>query len=243
MIKKLLLSLIIIPFLGITVAVGQCTPDPNLTHPGVFPDSATGLPHGTVNVLYAATLTLIIPTDTTIGGFTVPIDSIGIVGFQGLPAGFSYVPSSSTGFWAGGATGCVLITGTSSVPDTASLVISVMGSASGMEVPFTIDYYKIIIEAPESIQENANYGLEIYQNSPNPFSNVTEISFSSDVNSAYNVEVFNVIGKVIYTEVVKAQKGVNKLNFDATELPQGVYFYKISNGNRTATKRMIVTTK
>ena len=61
--------------------------------------------------------------------------------------------------------------------------------------------------------------------------------------SVYDVEVFNMIGKVIYKDAVKAQRGVNKFNFSASNLPEGVYFYKISNGNHTTTKRMIVASK
>jgi len=119
-----------------------------------------------------------------------------------------------------------------------------MGHAGGMSVPFTFDYYKIIIDSTQSgIEENLSKNFEVFQNSPNPFSNVTEISFSSDVNSIYNIEVFNMIGKVIYKEAIKAQKGMNRFNFSASELPQGIYFYKVSNGNHTTTKRMIVASK
>ena len=244
MIKKLLLSLIIIPFIGMSIAKSQCVPDPQYTTPGVHPDSATGLPHAFAGVDYSTVMTLKVPADTTINGYTVPIDSIGIVSFSGFPAGFSYAANSASGYWAGGHAGCVLITGNNDTIGTWPLIVHVQGYASGMSVPFTIDYYKIVIDSTHlGIQENENKGFEVYQNSPNPFANATEITFSSDVNSIYNVEVFNMIGKVIYKDAVKAQRGVNKFNFSASNLPEGVYFYKISNGNHTTTKRMIVASK
>jgi len=243
MVKNLLLSLIIVPFLGITLAISQCTPI-NYPSPGIYPDSATGLPHAYATIYYETVVTLKVPTDTLVSGFTVHIDSIGIVSFNGLPTGFSYTPNNAWGWWLGGASGCVLITGTNDTVGTWPLVINVMGHASGMSVPFTINYYKIVIDSTYlGIEKKLNNNFEVYQNSPNPFSNVTEISFSSDVNSIYNIEVFNMIGKVIYKEAIKAQKGMNRFNFSASELPQGIYFYKVSNGNHTTTKRMIVASK
>jgi len=244
MIKKLLLSLIIVPFVGITMVSAQCTPNPSCINPGVYPDSATNLPHATRNVLYQTTMTVVVPADTTINGFTVPIDSIGITSFSGFPTGYSYVPNNASGFWAGGSTGCVLITGTIDSVGTWPLVVNVMGYASGMSVPFTIDYYKIVVDSVgQGIEETSNNGFELFQNSPNPFVNTTEISFSSEANTTYNVEVFNMIGKVLYKDVVKASRGINKFNFSATDLPQGIYFYKISNGIHTSTRRMIVSSK
>ena len=65
MIKKLLLSLIIVPFLGISVALCQCSPDPQYTSPGVNPDSATGLPHAIAGVNYSTTMTVNVPEDNS----------------------------------------------------------------------------------------------------------------------------------------------------------------------------------
>jgi len=242
--KKLLLLLIIVPFLGISSAFSQCTPDPMYTSPGIYPDSATGLPHAYANVYYETTITCVIPVDTNVMGFTVPIDSIGIVSFTGLPTGFNYTPNRPSGYWLGGTTGCVLVSGQNPNVGTYPLSISLMGYAGGMSVPFTIDYYNIVIDSTSaSIQENQSKNFEVFQNSPNPFAQFTEISFASDIIALYNVEVFNMIGKVVYNDVIKAQKGINKLNFNAADLPQGIYFYKISNGNRTTTKRMIIASK
>ncbi|OQA00827.1 MAG: hypothetical protein BWY70_00582 [Bacteroidetes bacterium ADurb.Bin408] len=244
MMKKLLLSLIIVPFLGISVAISQCTPNPAYTNPGIYPDSATGLPHAYANVYYETTMTCLIPADTNISGYTVPIDSIGIVSFTGLPTGFTYTPNRPSGYWPGGTAGCVLIAGQNNTVGTYPLTINLMGYASGISVPFTLSYYKIIIDSTQaSIQENTGKNFEVYQNNPNPFIHNTEISFNSDVNGIYNVEVFNMIGKVVYNEPFKAQKGLNKINFNASEMPQGIYFYKISNGNRSYTKRMIVASR
>jgi len=246
MIKKLLLSLIIVPFLGISVALCQCSPDPQYTSPGVNPDSATGLPHAIAGVNYSTTMTVNVPEDTTISGLTLQFDTIGVTSISGLPTGFTAVTNTASGYWHHSTSGCVLISGNSGIDTvgTYHLVIHVMATTmQGIAQGFTVNYYKIKIDPPAGIEENDGKSFEVFQNLPNPFSNVTEISFSSDVNSIYNVEIFNMIGKVVYKETVKAQRGVNKFNFNASDLPEGVYFYKISNGNHTTTKRMIVTSK
>ncbi len=244
MIKKLLLSLIIVPFLGISVAMSQCTPDPAFTNPGIYPDSASNLPHGYAGVNYQTVMTCVIPADTNISGFTVQIDSIGIQSLTGLPTGFNFTPNRPSGFWPGGTSGCVLIAGQNDTVGVYPLSISLMGYASGMTVPFTLSYYKLVLDSTgASIQENNSNKFEVYQNVPNPFGRITEIAFNSDIIGLYTIEVFNMIGKVLYSEVYKANKGLNKIQFNAADLPQGIYFYKISNGNRTHTKRMIVASR
>jgi hypothetical protein len=166
--KKLLLSLIIVPFLGMSVAISQCVPDPAFTNDGIFPDSATGLPHAYAGVYYETVMTANIPADTIFQGFTVPIDSIGFISFTGLPTGFSYAANSSTGFWHGGTSGCVLISGQNATVGSYPLTIELQGHASGIVIDFTIDYYILVIDSTHlSIQENTSKVFEVYQNSPN----------------------------------------------------------------------------
>jgi len=241
MMKKLLLTLFVVPFIGMAISLAQpCTPGPQTT-PGIYPDSATGLPHAYANVLYETVMTVVVPVDTNIMGFTVPIDSIGIVNFQGLPPGFSYAPNSPSGYWGGGQKGCVLITGQHDVIGEYPLIIEVEGFAAGMGVPWTIDYYKIVIDSTHlSIQKNENAGFQLNQNVPNPFYGTTTISFTTDKNETYSFEVFNMLGELVHSKQVNAVKGQNKIDFNAHALPQGIYFYQIRNGLLTHTKRMIV---
>ncbi|MDD3876765.1 MAG: T9SS type A sorting domain-containing protein [Bacteroidales bacterium] len=242
MIKKLLL---LIPFLGITFAMmaQPCVPGPQTT-PGVYPDSATNLPHAYANTVYETVMTVFVPSDTSVGGVLIQIDSIGITGFQGLPPGFSYATNTVSGFWHGGQKGCVLITGMHSAVGTWPLVIDAQAVAAGggIVLPYTIDYYKIVIDSThlsiEMIDDNA---FEVFQNQPNPFSGNTEISFVSDVNDVYSFEVFDMIGKVVYSEAISAHKGMNKFNYRSNGLTEGVYFFKIGNDKRSTTKRMIIS--
>jgi len=242
MFKKLLLM---VPMIGIAFAMmaQPCVPGPQ-TQPGVYPDSATGLPHAYANTVYSTVMTVVVPADTVVSGFVIQIDSIGITGFQGLPPGFSYATNNVSGFWHGGQKGCVLITGMHTAVGVWPLVIeaTAVAAGGGMVLPYTIDYYKIVIDSTHlSIEPIEANSFEVFQNQPNPFSSITEISFNADVNDVYSFEVFDMIGKSVYAEPINAQKGLNRFTFNSNGLPHGVYFYKIGNGQRQVTKRMIIS--
>jgi len=100
-----------------------------------------------------------------------------------------------------------------------------------------------------STGENSNseplpnaYKLE--QNYPNPFNPATTINYSLKENTFVSLKVFNLVGQEIATLVnTNKQAGNYSLIFDLAEynLPSGVYFYKLTAGNFSETKKMIVT--
>jgi hypothetical protein len=51
------------------------------------------------------------------------------------------------------------------------------------------------------------------------------------------------LGAVIFDSNYKTTKGVNTIKIDANSFAPGVYIYSITNGDRTITKRMIVSGK
>ncbi|MGE0636474.1 MAG: PKD domain-containing protein [Bacteroidia bacterium] len=113
MIKKL--SILVCLFIYATNSFAQiCVPDGQYTAPGIYPDSVTGMPDAPLNISYAETITLVIPTDTsttipTVETFTINyyrIDSV-----IGLPPDFSYSCEPSNCQIAGGSSGCILISG------------------------------------------------------------------------------------------------------------------------------------
>lgn len=88
--------------------------------------------------------------------------------------------------------------------------------------------------------------FDIQQNYPNPFNNSTSIALSVPENGRIRLEVFNVLGERVFTwldEDINA--GSTTLDFDAPELPSGVYFYKAlfytsSRAPHSIIKRMII---
>jgi len=85
-------------------------------------------------------------------------------------------------------------------------------------------------------------GFELKQNYPNPFNPSTKINFSLEKNSFVALKVYDASGKMT-AELVNDFKaaGEHSINFDASNLPAGVYFYKLEADGFTSTKKMILT--
>jgi len=99
--------------------------------------------------------------------------------------------------------------------------------------PFTTD----VNELPGSTP--ATFALE--QNFPNPFNPSTKINFSLPVEGFVTLDVYNSIGQKVATLVNETKTaGTYAVDFNASDLTSGIYFYKISSGNFTETKKMIL---
>jgi hypothetical protein len=79
------------------------------------------------------------------------------------------------------------------------------------------------------------------QNYPNPFNPSTTISFSLPEVSYVSLKVFNALGEEIETLVTKELSAGNyKYDWNAINLPSGIYFYKLQSENFVETKKMIL---
>lgn len=87
---------------------------------------------------------------------------------------------------------------------------------------------------------NVSTGIEVAQNSPNPFSTFTTININSTTVADVMVEVSNLMGQSVYTINAGTINGSMKVNLPAADLQAGVYFYTVTVGNESVTKKMIV---
>jgi hypothetical protein len=79
------------------------------------------------------------------------------------------------------------------------------------------------------------------QNYPNPFNPNTTISYSIPSSSFVQLKIFNIIGQEIATLVNEEKLAGNyEVNFDASNLPSGVYIYKMNAGSYVQTRKMIL---
>ncbi len=81
----------------------------------------------------------------------------------------------------------------------------------------------------------------ISQNYPNPFNPNTKIKFSLPKSSFVKITVFDILGREIHilkNEELKA--GYHEIDFEANNLPSGIYFYKMQSGKFVATKKMVL---
>lgn len=92
----------------------------------------------------------------------------------------------------------------------------------------------------EIIKIADDYFLE--QNFPNPFNPSTIIQFNIPEGGNVNLKVFNLLGQEV-AEVIKNQfysNGSYEINFDASGLPSGIYFYRLTVNEYSASKKMIL---
>ncbi|MFI5211794.1 MAG: T9SS type A sorting domain-containing protein, partial [Ignavibacteria bacterium] len=90
---------------------------------------------------------------------------------------------------------------------------------------------------PISGEIPVNYRLS--QNYPNPFNPATKISFSIPNSEFVQLSVFDILGRevsVILSQNLKA--GSYAADFNASSLTSGIYFYRLTAGNYTETRKM-----
>lgn len=78
------------------------------------------------------------------------------------------------------------------------------------------------------------------QNYPNPFNPSTRISFIVNKSSLVSLKVYDVLGNEVETLVNEEKSpGTYNINFNASGLSSGVYFYRLKSGTFSETKKMI----
>ena len=108
-----------------------------------------------------------------------------------------------------------------------------------------VDYVRVYQRSPLSAQNTpekpTHFTLE--QNYPNPFNPTTVLTYQLATSSDVRLEVFDVLGKNIATLVnAKQEAGSYTVNFNAAQynLSSGVYFYKLTAGTFSQTRKMIL---
>lgn len=249
--KKLLLPALFACIVGQSAAQ-VCTPNPLYQDSlfGVWPDTTTNFAPGVIGTPYSQTLDLIVPqnagvVDPLFEG--VLLDSVAFNGITGLPPGLSVACASQTSntcTYLTGQLGCGVIQGTPTQTGTFELTLNVTAYASffGNVVPIDQEFtgYRIIITDAQSVAELNLPALSQVRNIPNPFSTRTQIEFQLARAGEAQVKVFNLLGEELWSNTVQGKVGVNKLTFEASNMPEGVYLYRVSSGRDTFTGRMVL---
>jgi hypothetical protein len=83
--------------------------------------------------------------------------------------------------------------------------------------------------------------FRLYQNTPNPFNPSTTISYSLAKESRVTLKIYDVIGREVASLVDAMQPaGIQTVSFDGSNLPSGVYFYRIAAGTFTDLKKLLL---
>ncbi|MAW21665.1 MAG: hypothetical protein CMD16_04660 [Flavobacteriales bacterium] len=255
--KKILLSLTFT--VALVFANAQCTPDPQFTAAGIYPDSATGLSPAYVGQSYSEVITVITPLDTnTIYNGTlidVTVSTITLASLTGLPSNFTYACDPPSCSFPGGTTSCAVLTSTSNptMADVGSYQLMMttetdgMGTVGPVTIPLptqtdVIDYYylDIVDMVNSTINQFDNTTFELKGVYPNPVTDQAKIQFVLGTSGLTILKVYNLLGKEIKSIIMDSNRGVNTININTSSYSDGMYLYSINNGTQVLTNRMVI---
>lgn len=100
-----------------------------------------------------------------------------------------------------------------------------------------IKYGNIIDAVNFSSKVINNYSL--YQNYPNPFNSTTTISFDLPKSANVKLTIYNLLGQEIEKLINEHKESGNyKINWNANNLPSGIYLYRLETDNYVESKKM-----
>ncbi len=119
------------------------------------------------------------------------------------------------------------------IPAGALPVIVRSGETSG------IDFYFNLTDNKDDNLLELSYSLE--QNYPNPFNPNTKFKYSIPAQQLVLIKIYDILGNEIET-LVNAEKpaGSYEINWNAVNMPSGVYFYQLKAGSSVQTRKMIL---
>ncbi len=116
---------------------------------------------------------------------------------------------------------------------TYSLKGCVVNGVAYGDTAFLVGINQISTEIPNK--------FSLFQNYPNPFNPMTNVKFQIPNSGFVKLIVYDLLGKEIQTLVNKQlSPGTYEVDFEGSNLPSGVYYYKFESGAFTETKKMVL---
>gem|GEM_PF-2207588 len=109
------------------------------------------------------------------------------------------------------------------------------------QVPYILEAFEDSTIVGVEDQQNIPTNFKLFQNYPNPFNPSTVISYQLSVTSNVKIAVYDILGREVAI-LVNEEKfpGSYEVKFNASNLSSGTYFYRLSVGNYTETKKMLL---
>jgi hypothetical protein len=116
----------------------------------------------------------------------------------------------------------------------ANLLYTAWLKAASPKVPLLMEDFQL--------QALSTEPQHLEQNFPNPFNPVTRISYTLPGDYYVSVGIFNLFGQeLLKLNTGHQSAGRYEFEFDAKNLPGGVYFLRLQYGNKTETRKMILS--
>ena len=222
----------------------ECTPDPacvDIDEPGQF--CPMDLPDGVINVLYDETVTVIAPgTYEVFPGSEITILYIQIDSVLDLPPGIDYFPDEDTLY--PGTSYCIQLTGTPTQVGKDTLDIYISATVDFGDPPLktqVVDDTSIVITILETtgIDPEQGSGFQVFQNVPNPFSELTHLDYFTPFGDRIELNVYNVLGVLVHHESEVVPPGEHSFRFDGKGLQPGTYFYRVESSENSISGKFV----
>ena len=100
---------------------------------------------------------------------------------------------------------------------------------------------KTVNSVVTEVEDELNlYSFSLDQNYPNPFNPSTTIKFNLAKAGFATLKLYDVLGKEVASMLnSELEAGSHQVSFDASNLPSGTYFYTLTSGSFTETRKMM----
>jgi hypothetical protein len=89
-------------------------------------------------------------------------------------------------------------------------------------------------------KEDEVFNYELHQNYPNPFNPTTTIRYKLPKETLVVLEVYNMVGQKVQRIEKNSKRGINEIKFNGSDLPNGMYIYKLQADNFTKVRKMVL---
>jgi photosystem II stability/assembly factor-like uncharacterized protein len=101
--------------------------------------------------------------------------------------------------------------------------------------------YNIITSVQENIITNVPNKFNLYQNYPNPFNPSTTIKFDLPVSGFVKLKIYDMLGREVTTLANEHRNaGTYEINYNASSLSSGIYFYKLEYENKSEVRKFML---
>lgn len=96
-------------------------------------------------------------------------------------------------------------------------------------------------DTPVSVDEQASVNFNLFQNNPNPATDVTRIRYNLNQANTVSLQVHDITGKLVFNQYYGTQgAGANNIELNVNDFGAGMYTYTLIVGGEQVTRKMMV---
>ena len=110
-----------------------------------------------------------------------------------------------------------------------------------VKIEGSVDLYLSVTDVPGGPGSSLPDGFSLSQNFPNPFNPTTTIAFSLPSGSRTNLQIIDVLGRIVESrDLGYLNAGDHQIEYDASSLASGVYFYRVVTESGSLARKMVL---